>query len=88
MMDKYDVIGDVRGTGAMVGVEFVKDRKTKEPYPELVGKMIKYAVQHGLLIENAGTYGNVIRFLAPLCMTDAQLTAGLHIYEEALKAAL
>lgn len=88
MMKKYDVIGDVRGIGAMVGIEFVKDRKTKEPYPELVGKMIKYAVQHGLLIENAGTYGNVIRFLAPLCMTDAQLTAGLHIYEEALKAAL
>ena len=82
---KYDVIGDVRGLGGMIGVEFVKDRETKEPFPEFVSAMVQNAVQRGLLIENAGTYGNVIRFLAPLVMTDEQLDAGLAIFEECLK---
>ena len=82
---KYDVVGDVRGVGAMLGIEFVKDCKTKEPYPELVGKMVAKTVQKGLLIEGAGTYGNVIRFLCPLCVTDEQLEKGLDIFEECLK---
>ena len=86
--EKYPVVGDVRGIGSMVGIEFVKDRKTKEPNPELVKAMIQYAVQHGLLIESAGTWGNVIRFLCPLVVTDAQLDAGLAILEDALKASL
>ena len=86
--EKYPVIGDVRGIGSMVGIEFVKDRKTKEPYPELVKAMIQYAVQNGLLIESAGTWGNVIRFLCPLIVTDAQLDAGLAIMESALKDSL
>jgi len=86
--EKYDVVGDVRGIGCMMGIEFVKSQATKEPNPEIVSKIIAYAAQHGLLLENAGAYGNVIRFLAPLCITDAQLDAGLAIYEEALKASL
>ncbi|MGN1180284.1 MAG: aspartate aminotransferase family protein [Suilimivivens sp.] len=83
--EKYQVIGDIRGLGGMIGVEFVKDRETKEPFPEFVSAMVQNAVQRGLLIENAGTYGNVIRFLAPLVMTDEQLDAGLAIFEECLK---
>lgn len=83
-MDKYDVVGDVRGLGAMIGIEFVKDKKSKEPYPEFVNKMIQNAVQKGLLLENAGTYSNVIRFLAPLVMTDEQLECGLKIFEECI----
>lgn len=82
---KYPVIGDIRGLGGMIGVEFVKDKETKEPFPEFVSAMVQNAVQRGLLIENAGTYGNVIRFLAPLVMTDRQLQAGLAIFEECLK---
>lgn len=82
---KYPVIGDVRGLGGMIGVEFVKDRETKEPFPEFVSAMVQNAVQRGLLIENAGTYGNVIRFLAPLVMTDEQLESGLAIFEECLQ---
>lgn len=85
---RYPVVGDVRGIGAIVGIEFVRDRETKEPYPELVEKMIRYSVQHGLLIENAGTWGNVIRFLCPLVVTDAQLEAGLRIMEDALHDSL
>lgn len=82
---KYEVVGDVRGLGAMIGIEFVKDKKTKEPNTELVNKLIHDCAQQGLLIENAGSYGNVIRFLAPLVITDAQLDAGFAIFEEAIK---
>lgn len=83
-MEKYPVIGDVRGMGAMIGVEFVKDKDTKEPYPEFVSAMIQTALQKGLMLENAGFAGNVIRFLAPLTMTEKQTEAGLTIFEEAL----
>lgn len=86
--DKYEVVGDVRGVGCMMGIEFVKDKKSKKPNPELVNAVIQEAVQHGLLIESAGTYGNVIRFLAPLVITDEQLEAGLQIYENAIKTCL
>lgn len=84
MKSKYAVIGDVRGLGAMIGVEFVKDKETKEPNPEFVSLMIKSALQKGLMLENAGSAGNVIRFLAPLCMTDDQMDAGLKIFEECI----
>jgi 4-aminobutyrate aminotransferase / (S)-3-amino-2-methylpropionate transaminase / 5-aminovalerate transaminase len=84
--EKFGVIGDVRGLGAMIGIEFVKDQKTKEPYPELVSKLVAQTAQHGLMIESAGIYGNVIRFLAPLVITDAQLEAGLDIFEAAIAA--
>ena len=83
--EKYEVIGDVRGIGAMIGIEFVKDKKTKEYDADIVNRIVDTAVQKGLLLENAGTYGNVIRFLAPLCMTDAQLEKGLEIFEASIK---
>lgn len=86
--EKYEVVGDVRGIGCMLGIEFVKTKEGKEPYPELVSKIIKDACAHGLLMENAGTYGNVIRFLCPLVVTDAQLEAGFEIFEKALVAGL
>lgn len=84
MQEKYEVIGDVRGLGAMLGIEFVEDKKSRKPNPELVGELIREGLQKGLLMENAGTYGNVIRFLAPLCMTDDQMKAGLSIFEDVL----
>lgn len=82
--DKYPVVGDVRGLGSMMGIEFVKDTVTKEPDADIVNAIVAEAVQNGLLLESAGTYGNVIRFLCPLCVTDAQLEAGLDIYEKAI----
>lgn len=84
MMEKYPVIGDVRGLGGMVGIEFVKDKETKEPAPELTSAVIQACAKQGLLVEGAGTYNNVIRFLAPLVMTDEQLEAGLDIFEKAV----
>ena len=87
MKDKYGCIGDVRGLGGMIGIEFVKDTTTKEPAPELTKAVIDYCAQHGLLVEGAGTYHNVIRFLAPLVITDEQLDAGLAIFEQAVSEA-
>lgn len=85
---EYEQVGDVRGLGAMLGVEFVKDKATKEPAPQLVSQIIQECAVRGLLVESAGTYNNVIRFLAPLVMTDAQLERGLEIYEEAIRASI
>ncbi|MEE3460730.1 MAG: aspartate aminotransferase family protein [Lachnospiraceae bacterium] len=86
--DKYECVGDVRGMGAMIGIEFVKDKESKEPASELTQKIIQNALHKGLLIENAGTASNVVRFLAPLCMTDDQMKAGLDIFEESIKEAM
>ena len=86
--EKYEVVGDVRGVGCMAGIEFVTDKETKNPNSKIVSDIINYAVNKGLLLENAGTYGNVIRFLAPLCITDEQLDAGLKIYKEAIQACM
>ena len=86
--EKYEVIGDVRGVGSMMGIEFVTDRKTKNANTAIVNGIVAEAVKNGLLLESAGTYGNVIRFLCPLCVTDAQLDAGLEIYEAAIKSQL
>lgn len=83
--EKYEVVGDVRGLGGMIGIEFVRDKKSKAPDKKLVSAIIADAAQHGLLIENAGTYSNVVRFLAPLVMTDEQLEAGLDIFENSIR---
>lgn len=88
LKDKYDIIGDVRGLGAMIGIELVKDRETKEPATEITAKLIHNAMQKGLLLESCGTASNVVRFLAPLTMTDAQMERGLEIFEESLKEAI
>lgn len=85
MKEKYDCIGDVRGLGAMIGLEFVKDKETKEPAADLVKALVQKCAAKGLLIESAGIHGNVIRFLAPLVITDVQLEAGLDIMEESIK---
>lgn len=83
--EKYECVGDVRGLGAMIGIEFVKSKRTKEPDSKLVSDIITYSALHGLILENAGTYSNVIRFLAPLVMSNEQLEAGLKIFEEAIE---
>lgn len=82
---KYPVVGDVRGLGGMIGIEFVKDPETKEPDAALAADIIQTCAKNGLLVEGAGTYNNVIRFLAPLVITEEQLEAGLDIFEAAVK---
>lgn len=87
MEAKYEIIGDIRGIGAMIGVELVKDRATKEPAVEETNQIINEAYENGLVLLKAGMYDNVIRFLMPLVITDDQLNAGLDIVEKAIKNA-
>jgi 4-aminobutyrate aminotransferase/(S)-3-amino-2-methylpropionate transaminase len=80
----YLIVGDVRGLGAMVGMELVVDRKTKEPATVLTTRVIENCREKGLLMISAGTYSNVIRPLMPLVITDEQLEEGLRITGEVL----
>jgi len=84
MMEKYVVIGDVRGRGAMVAMELVKNRDTKEPAKEETNKVVSAAYQNGLVLMKAGVYDNVIRILVPLIISDEQLEEGLKIIEESI----
>lgn len=84
MKEKYELIGDVRGRGAMLALELVKDRTTKEPAKEETNKIVEECFQNGLVALSCGIRGNVIRFLMPLVTTDEQLLAGLDILERAI----
>ena len=84
MAEKFEVIGDVRGRGAMIAIELVKDRTTKEPNPEATAALAKACHQEGLLVLTCGTYGNVLRFLPPLVIGEDLLGEGLDIIEQAL----
>ena len=88
MSEKFDVIGDVRGVGAMLVVEFVKDRNTKEPNMDFAMAVIKKCVSNGLILIRAGLYTNCIRFLPPIVITDEQLHEGLDVIEAAIEAVL
>jgi 4-aminobutyrate aminotransferase/(S)-3-amino-2-methylpropionate transaminase len=86
MKEKYSIIGDIKGgKGALVGLEFVKDRYSKEPAMEEVKKIIEECYQNGLIILSGGTYSNAIRPLMPLTITENQLNSGLDILEKAIK---
>lgn len=82
--EKFEIVGDYRGLGAMIGLEFVTDKKSKKPYNEFVSKLVQNALQKGLLIESSGLNNNVVRFLAPLVITDEQLIWGLNTLEECI----
>ena len=85
--EKYKVIGDVRGIGAMRLVEFVKDRDSKEPDADATLEIIKDAVSHGLIMIRAGLFSNCIRLLPPIVITNEQLTEGLQVLEDAIARA-
>jgi 4-aminobutyrate aminotransferase/(S)-3-amino-2-methylpropionate transaminase len=81
LAERVDLIGEVRGLGAMIAVEFVKDRDTKEPAKGEVGEILKLAAERGVLVLSAGVAGNCLRFLAPLVITDEQLEEALDVLE-------
>jgi len=83
---RFAQIGDVRGLGAMVAMELVKDRATKAPAKELTGQLQAEALRRGVILLSAGTLGNVIRVLVPLTVEDAVLEEGLDVMESALAA--
>jgi 4-aminobutyrate aminotransferase/(S)-3-amino-2-methylpropionate transaminase len=82
LQKKYEIIGDVRGKGPMLAMELVRNRETKEPAKEEADKLVKLCFEKGLVLLSCGTFGNVIRTLMPLVITDAQLEKGLSILEE------
>jgi 4-aminobutyrate aminotransferase/(S)-3-amino-2-methylpropionate transaminase len=84
---KYKIIGDVRGLGAMMAAELVKDRKTKQPAADETKAIVEQCREDGLLTLSCGSYGNVIRILAPLIISDEKLEKGLAIMEKAIKQA-
>jgi 4-aminobutyrate aminotransferase/(S)-3-amino-2-methylpropionate transaminase len=86
MAERYSLIGDVRGRGAMVAMELVEDRDTKAPAKEATGRLIEECYKQGVVILKAGTYDNVIRLLPPLTISEDLLGEGLDVLEKALAA--
>jgi 4-aminobutyrate aminotransferase/(S)-3-amino-2-methylpropionate transaminase len=83
LQNKYPFIAEVRGLGAMIALEFT-DPATHEPRADIPGAVAAYAAQQGVLILTAGTYGNVIRFLPSLAITDEQLLDAVGVLDDAL----
>ena len=82
---RFKSIGEARGLGPMRGVEFVRDRSTKEPDREAASALARYAYEHGVIVLTAGTYGNVIRLLPPLSISEEELGEALDVLEAGLK---
>jgi len=85
---RWPQIGDVRGLGAMLAIELVRDPGSKTPAPELAEAVVDEALQRGLILLKAGVFGNCIRVLCPLTIADAELDEGLGAWEEALATVL
>jgi alanine-glyoxylate transaminase / (R)-3-amino-2-methylpropionate-pyruvate transaminase len=84
LQERYNVIGDVRGMGLMQGLEFVTDRRTKEPHPQAVVKVFEETKRRGVLIGKGGLYGNVIRLGPPLIATRDNVDELVTALDEAL----
>ena len=83
--ETYALVGDARGLGAMRALEFVSDRAAKTPCPEAAKGVVKYCQDHGLLVLSCGNFGNCIRVLMPLVITDEELSRGLDIMEAGIR---
>jgi 4-aminobutyrate aminotransferase/(S)-3-amino-2-methylpropionate transaminase len=81
--EKWFLVGDVRGLGAMCAIELVRDPQTREPADTETKAIAKYCYEHGLITITAGTFNNVIRILVPLIVTDEQLDEGFSVIEGA-----
>ena len=86
--DRFEPVGDVRGLGAMLAIELVRDRATKEPDAALATAVVEAAAARGLLLLKAGLHGNCIRVLVPLVVTDEELGEALAVWEEALELSI
>src|SRR5581483_2531274 len=85
---RHPRIGDVRGLGAMLALELVRDPASKEPAPELADAVVEAALQRGLILLRAGVHGNCVRVLCPLTIADGELEEALAAWEDALGAVL
>jgi alanine-glyoxylate transaminase/(R)-3-amino-2-methylpropionate-pyruvate transaminase len=83
LKEKHKIIGDVRGKGLMLGIELVKDRKTKEPATAECAQVLETARDLGLLLGKGGLRGQTIRFAPPMCITQADADFLLEVLDEA-----
>jgi alanine-glyoxylate transaminase/(R)-3-amino-2-methylpropionate-pyruvate transaminase len=85
LKDKYDIIGDVRGTGFMQAIELVKDRETKEPAPEETAFVFERTREHGLVLSKSGNYKNVLRMVPPLCLSMDDVEPVLAAFDQSFQ---
>ncbi|NYD65761.1 4-aminobutyrate aminotransferase-like enzyme [Agromyces atrinae] len=86
---RFDIIGDIRGHGAMIAIELVESgtaATSKLPHPDAVPRLTAFAAQHGVLFLSAGTFGNVLRFLPSLAMTDELIDDALVVLDDAFSS--
>jgi len=83
---RFSIVGDIRGLGAMRGIEFVTDRQTRAPAKQQTEAIAHACYERGLIVLTAGTLGNVIRLLVPLVATDEQIREGLSVLEAAISS--
>ena len=86
--ERFDAVGDVRGLGAMLAIELVEDRATKQPAAEVASAVVEAAAARGLLLLKSGIYSNCIRVLVPLVISEAELDEALEAWEDALTSVL
>jgi alanine-glyoxylate transaminase/(R)-3-amino-2-methylpropionate-pyruvate transaminase len=84
LKSRHKIIGDVRGKGLMLGIEFVKDRTTKQPGREECAQAVENARELGLLLGKGGLWGQTIRFAPPMCLTRADADFVLAVLDEAI----
>jgi 4-aminobutyrate aminotransferase / (S)-3-amino-2-methylpropionate transaminase / 5-aminovalerate transaminase len=82
--ERWELVGDVRGLGAMQALELVRSKATREPADTETTGVSRYCYEHGLVTITAGSYSNVIRLLVPLAITDAQMDEAMDVLEAAL----
>lgn len=88
LQSRYEQIGDVRGQGLLIGCEFVRDRESKQPIDaELFGDIFERTKDHGVLCTKSGRFGNILRFLPPLCITEEDVDFTLDVVELSIKEA-
>jgi len=85
MKERYDIIGDVRGTGFMQAIELVKDRETKEPAPEETAYVFERTREHGLVLSKSGNFKNVLRMVPPLCLSMDDVEPVLAAYDKSFR---
>ena len=83
---RWPLIGDIRGLGAMQALELVKSEKGREPASAETKRITQYCYEHGVITITAGTYGNVLRVLFPLVITDAEMNEAMDVLESALQS--
>ena len=85
---KYEQVGDVRGTGLMLGLEIVKDKESKTPDPDLFNDIFEKTKDYGLLLGKGGRFGNTFRIQPPMCITEGDVEFSLDVFERSIRESL